>query len=402
VLALTWDDGPDTQTLALAKYLAARHVSATFFVVREWTLLSEEPGRGQHRFETGYARLPVLGDLVALDHRLGNHTTNHALLLPSTPSLLARELDDNQKGIDPFLTNELRLFRAPGGAWDESAGALVDDDAALAGIVGPFRWDIDGKDWEGSLYCRSERPSTECEPAPPGDESRVRAEVIAARYLDAIATTGHGIVLFHDRVGDVGSDYARKVAALVVPELEARGYVFTAPTLELSPFRARLADDRTREWARSLEPESVRFVDADGDGRADLCGAAREESARVTCARSIRRSRSDGDLRPETVFEWSPTFQGSPRSAPPRGEARLTGDLNGDGREDTCVVTPDGVACALQGPHGPLGASTWLSRSRPDASRWISGVLALADVNGDGRADLCSLAHGDIGCAFAP
>jgi peptidoglycan/xylan/chitin deacetylase (PgdA/CDA1 family) len=329
VLALTWDDGPDAGTLRLARYLAGRHVSATFFVVQEWSNgLSEEPGLGERKFQTGYAHLPILGDIVALGHRLGNHTANHVLLSPAAPEVVAHQLRDNQSRIDPFLTNELRLFRAPGGAWDERAAAVVDGDPVLASLVGPIRWDIDGKDWEGSLYCRSDRPLVECEPAGPGHTSRVRAEVIAKRYLDAIDSAGHGIVLFHDRVGDVGSDYAMRVATHVVPELEARGYVFAAPVLAFSPFKSRA-------------------------------------------------------------------------SAVAASHAPLRGDLNGDGREDECRVDVAGVSCALAGPHGLLGASTWLARTA-DSAPWLDGGLFLADVNGDRRADLCSRVGKGLACALAP
>jgi peptidoglycan/xylan/chitin deacetylase (PgdA/CDA1 family) len=404
VLALTWDDGPDANTLRLADYLASQRISATFFVVDEWDEdLSEEPGRGRHEFETGYAYIPILGDLVALGHRLGNHTANHVLLAPAKPAVVDFELRVNQKNIDPFLTNELRVFRSPGGAWDEDAGAVVDRDPALVGIVGPIRWDIDRKDWEDSLYCRSSHPSVECEPAAPGRKSRVRAEVTASRYLDSIAKAGHGIVLFHDRVGDVGSDYAIRVAHHVIPELEARGYVFAAPVLQFSSWRLRARDPLTTDWIGSLDRRTVTVVDVDGDGRADLCGRG---TGGPGCARSVERPGTGADTRPETVFEWSASW--IPRlpavDSATAASSALRGDLNGDGRVDECRVTKVGLACALAGPDGMLGASTWLASSRPDAAAWLGAGarLSLADVNGDGRADVCSVSSMGVACALAP
>jgi peptidoglycan/xylan/chitin deacetylase (PgdA/CDA1 family) len=404
VLALTWDDGPDAHTLELADYLAARRVSATFFVVDEWAGdLSEEPGRGPHEFETGYAYIPILGDLIALGHRVGNHTANHVLLAPTKPSVVDFELKENQKNIDPFLTNELRVFRSPGGAWDEGAGAVVEDDPALRGMVGPVRWDIDRKDWESSLYCRSDRPRKECEPAAPGHGSRVRAEVTARRYLETIASTGHGIVLFHDRVGDVGSDYALRVAERVIPSLERSGYVFAPPVLALSPFRSRLGDAITTDWVASLDPSTVQLRDVDGDGRADLCGTG---TGGFGCARSVERPGTEDDPRPETLFEWMSGWDGltQPHAspAPASGGRTLRGDLNGDGRADACSVDLAGLRCALEGPDGPLGASVWLAREREDAEPWLSRPLFMADVNGDGRADVCSFGGGDFACALAP
>ncbi len=399
MLALTWDDGPDEGTLRLATYLAAHHVSATFFVVDEWVPgLSEEPGQGICPFETGATNLPVLAELVALGHRLGNHTAHHVLLAPASPATIGSELAEDQARLAPFLTNELRLFRVPGGAWDDAAGEVVAHDPTLSGLVGPVRWDVDGKDWEGSLFCRSDNPRIECEPGAPGHAQRVRAEVTARRYLAQVEAARHGIVLFHDRVGDVGSDYALRVAARVVPALEAEGYVFAAPVLELGAFRARLADDATMAWLASLSPATVVFADVDGDGRADLCGLAPGGAA---CARSVERRTEQGGV--ETVFQRGADAPLAAVTVPARRTEGLRGDLNGDGRVDTCTLTEEGLRCALEGGAGALQPSTWLARSRPDAAP-LAGTLSMADVNGDGRADLCSVNRmaGSVACALAP
>jgi len=404
VLALTWDDGPDANTLRLADYLASRRVAATFFVVDEWAGdLSEEPGRGPHEFETGYAYIPILGDLVALGHRLGNHTANHVLLQGAKAATVDFELRENQKHIDPYLTNELRIFRSPGGAWDDDAGAVVDHDPALEGLVGPVRWDVDRKDWENSLYCRSDRPRQECEPAAPESKSRVRASVTADRYIESVTRAGHGIVLFHDRVGDVGSDYAVRVARQVVPALEARGFVFAAPVLRFGAWRSRAADALTEGWIASLDLTTVRVTDANGDGRADLCGRG---TGGWSCARSIARPESEPDRRPITLFEWDPMiatpFTHGDLVALP--DAPLRGDLNGDGRVDECTWRAAGLECALSSGTKLLGGSTWLEGRRADLSGWPSGQVrfALADVNGDGRADLCGVGEAGVACALAP
>ena len=405
VLALTWDDGPDVNTVRLAKTLASQRVSATFFVVDAWEAgVSEEPGQGEHVFETGTAHLPVLSELVAQGHRLGNHTAHHVLLAGAKASVVRSELALNQRALDPFLRNEQRTFRAPGGAWDEAAARAIESESALQGMLGPVRWDIDRKDWESSLYCHSDHPEVECESAAPGQKSRVRPEVTAARYLETIASTGHGIVLFHDRVGHVGSDYALKVAAHVVPELLSRGYVFGPVVLAFSPFRARARDRATSDWIASLDAASLTFADVDRDGRADLCGIGRGADRRFGCARSIEEKGTGDDTRPVTKFAWTAAWNESvhPSRVVRPAATRLLGDLNGDGRDDTCTVTPAGLSCALTGPHGPLGSSVWLANDSENAIAWLSGTLLLADVNADGRADLCSVRGGDVSCALAP
>ncbi|MEO7331614.1 MAG: polysaccharide deacetylase family protein, partial [Minicystis sp.] len=299
VIAFTWDDGPDVHTRELAEYLAAENVSGTFFVVGEWDeQLSSEPGKGSHVFETGAQSLPILGDLVELGHRLGNHTLNHALLSDLDAATAADQLRENQRRLDPFLTNELRLFRAPGGAWNAASSFAVDADPQLTQLTGPFRWDIDRKDWESSLYCRSSRPKVECERTGPDGRLRVRPSVIAQRYLHAIESEGHGIVLLHDRVGHVGSTYALQIARELIPQLKARGFVFAAPVLQFSPLTRRF-EGALAGNVGARAPAPFHLGDIDGDGRADLCARG---PLGVACAASFERAGGAGDLLPLTVF----------------------------------------------------------------------------------------------------
>jgi peptidoglycan/xylan/chitin deacetylase (PgdA/CDA1 family) len=390
VLALTWDDGPDEGTLELARYLRDQHVRATFFVVGAWVDgLSEEPGQGTRVFQTGYDALPVTSQLVELGHRIGNHTRNHVLLAGAAPETVRSQLADNQRGIPPWPGTWLRMFRAPGGAFGDATSAAVDADPSLSTFVGPVHWDIDAKDWEGSLYCRSDRPAIECEPAAPGGASRVKPTVIAARYLATIDAVGRGVVLLHDRVGHVGSDYARRVARALVPELAARGYVFAAPVLAFSPLAPdpgcanHAATSVSREAAAvfaDVDPALVQEGDVDGDGHADVC-ALRGDA--VWCALGSRQGRA-------APQRWAPAqdFAGA-------RVVRL-GDVNGDGRADLCVRTARGLLCALSTGRGFLAASLWLAELG-DAGGWAAREVSirLVDLDGDGRADVC--ADGEAG-----
>ncbi len=413
VLALTWDDGPDAESLTLARYLHAEGVSATFFVVGEWIDgLSEEPGQGRGVFETGHEHIPILGDLIALGHRVGNHTLNHVLLDGAPAGRVAEQLRENQDRIEPFLTGELRLFRVPGGAWSAAASAVVDADPALSRLVGPVRWDIDRKDWEGSLYCRSSHPSTECERAAPGGGLRVKAAVTAQRYLSSIEAAGHGIVLLHDRVGHVGSAYAREVAEVLIPALKARRYVFAAPVLRFSPLAPRAfaaSDERSGETldaaraalAEGMDGEAPQVGDVDGDGRADVCARTRDG---IVCALSTgasfgkpRKWSSGADFGDADASAWG-------SDVGYHGTIRL-GDVNGDGRADVCGRGHDGVVCALSDGRGFLKATTWLPEMS-DAAGWLparyGGTMRLVDVDGDGRADLCARGPEGEVCALAP
>ncbi len=364
VLAMTWDDGPDTGTLALARYLHDEHVPATFFVVGAWIAgLSEEPGQGADVFATGHQAIPVLGALVALGHHVANHTLNHVLLADAPAAVVDHQLRADEEAIEPFLRGGLRLFRAPGGAWSASASAVVDGDPVLSRLVGPVRWDVDGKDWEGSLYCRSEHPALECEraapvamgapgPNPPGRASRVKPGIIAQRYLAAAESAGHGIVLLHDRVGHVGSDYALQVAKALIPALARRGFVFAAPVLRFSPFAPHAA---LPESARPPPPP------------AQLAAATEALGAAVD---------------PATI---------------------RFGDINGDGLSDVCGRSPEGLLCALASGPSFLKATMWLPEMS-DAAGWAphGASLQLVDVDGDGRADACAQGSAGVVCALAP
>jgi peptidoglycan/xylan/chitin deacetylase (PgdA/CDA1 family) len=404
VVALTWDDGPDRGTRALAEYLHKERVSATFFVVGSWVAgVSSDPGTGTGVFASGAEPLPLLGDLVALGHRIGNHTENHALLWGAPAGMVRLQLAVNQRRIDPFLESELALFRAPGGAWNGDDAAAVDDDPALAGLIGPVRWDVDRKDWEASLWCSSTRPSRECEPAAPGGRLRVRPQVVAARYLDSIESARRGIVLLHDRVGHVGSRFALDVAQALVPALRARGYVFAAPVLAFSPLRARFPrTDADRAAFDAGQLDGFGFADIDGDGRADLCARG---PAGTACARS-EHGTEEASLRPEAHFAaMAPLGDGKTWSAEGDVATGIAfGDLNGDGRTDRCEAVDGAIHCALSTGRGFTAPTIWVAAAAVpellEAPR--SATLHLADVNGDGRADLCVVSRSGVRCGMAP
>ena len=396
VLALTWDDGPDRNTLELASYLKRHRISATFFVVSAWIDgVSEEPGDGQGVFESGYEYLPILGDLVGLGHRVANHTLNHVVLREGAGAVLVdRELRQNQQNIDPFLTNELRLFRAPGGGWGSFGQRIVDGDPYLRRMVGPVAWDIDRKDWDESLHCRGPRGIFECERGGPGGTLRMKASVVAARYVDAIESAGHGIVLLHDRVGHVGSTYGLSVAQTMIPQLEARGYVFAAPVLQFSALSAREHESSLLlSDAHRWDPSTVRIGDVNGDGRGDVCGRA---VVGVTCAISVQSTRAAGDRLPRTAFRATrraaTTATTGAAARMPAGALHLA-DVTGDGQADVCIAAEDGISCAASNVVGELGA--FKSWSRDDHA----AAFRFADVDGDGKADACSRTSQGIACA---
>jgi peptidoglycan/xylan/chitin deacetylase (PgdA/CDA1 family) len=333
VLALTWDDGPDEGTLELARYLSHEKISSTFFVVGTWVAgLSSDPGTGRHVFETGHVAIPVLGELVRLGHRVANHTLNHVRLDTAPPATVLQQLGDNQEKLEPFQTNDLHLFRVPGGFWGAAASAAVDADTSLRRLVGPIGWDVDERDWDGSVTCASTRPAVECEAWGPDGKLRVKPAVMASRYAATIDSAGRGIVLLHDRVGHVGSRYALDLALALIPQLEARGYVFAAPILEFSAPRPFAAVDR---GARTIRDGDALRGDLNGDGRPDVCERTVEG---VAC----RLATAAGGMTATSL--WL-RFDGP--GAPLRGASQpYLVDANGDGRADLCGSVGSGLLCA--------------------------------------------------------
>lgn len=184
----------------------------------------------------------------------------------------------------------------------------------------------------------------------------------------------------------------------------------------------------------AIEPESLVLGDVDGDHHPDACGRAADG---LHCALST------------SAFAeqlWSPTFAraGGPDATDrslaaadangdgvaelcglgeqgvvcvPRGLGAVTlvrsrwpapdapmwsGDLDGDHRADWCVSRPTGPACGLDRDRDlTTDGSPWsfAERGTPEPAPTSPAVGALADVDGDGRADLCTLRDRAIVCA---
>jgi peptidoglycan/xylan/chitin deacetylase (PgdA/CDA1 family) len=224
---LTYDDGPDAHTLELARYLNEQGVHATFFIngkrfCKAWsgdTCVQPPETRacndGQEQAPVAapvYYRESVLDEVIALGHRIGNHTTDHCHLDgQKDPEDFAFELQDTQAIVDRHICDGFFLFRAPFGAWNAGAATLAKAVPALDKLVGPINWDVDFGDYD----CYQKGKSIqEC-----GDG-----------YLALLEKrpNKNGIFLHHDRPEfNVGIDGPVKLAQYLVPKLKERGYTFS-------------------------------------------------------------------------------------------------------------------------------------------------------------------------------
>jgi peptidoglycan/xylan/chitin deacetylase (PgdA/CDA1 family) len=177
VVALTFDDGPGPDTLALLDVLDRHQVKATFFVT------GAQAVRYPH----------VVDEIARRGHVVGNHTWSHVDLRRSSEQ---RRFDEIAP-LNWFLANRgisTRCVRPPYGSFDQS---VVDHIRGRHGLSYTMLWDIDPRDWQN----------------PPAWQ--ITDRVMAALHPG-------GVVVMHDGPGG----RSRTVAAVdaMIPRITAAGY----------------------------------------------------------------------------------------------------------------------------------------------------------------------------------
>jgi hypothetical protein len=136
-------------------------------------------------------------------------------------------------------------------------------------------------------------------------------------------------------------------------------------------------------WDDVARFSTIRLADIDGDGRADLCARGAEG---FTCSRSTGAGFEP--WRTLAALSDAEGFSDVNRYATVR-----MGDIDGDGRADVCARLAGGMSCWRSTPNGfseRIVGPAWSDAAGFGAwQRW--STIRLADVNGDGRADLCAL-----------
>ncbi|MEW5849930.1 MAG: FG-GAP-like repeat-containing protein [Myxococcota bacterium] len=145
-----------------------------------------------------------------------------------------------------------------------------------------------------------------------------------------------------------------------------------------------------RGWNRRSQHATLRLADIDGDGDADLCGRHAEG---FRCW----RSRGDG-FGPALETDFMRDDNGW-SEAKYYSTIRMA-DFNGDGKADVCARHKDGFRCWPSHGNGfghKVEGPAW-----SDEAGWDDvenhGSIRMGDVNGDGLADVCGRSDTTMVC----
>jgi peptidoglycan-N-acetylglucosamine deacetylase len=133
-IALTFDDGPGTETPLILDILGQQGVKATFFLC----------GANVERFPETARRIALEG------HAIGNHAYSHTAFIGKSPQWMRRDIEQASSVIEHHLgshrscsVSSLVLFRPPYGIrWFALAGVL----RALK--LQTVMWDVNSEDWK--------------------------------------------------------------------------------------------------------------------------------------------------------------------------------------------------------------------------------------------------------------
>jgi hypothetical protein len=140
-----------------------------------------------------------------------------------------------------------------------------------------------------------------------------------------------------------------------------------------------LSDDSG--WGDSDNATTLRILDLDGDGRADLCARA---NAGIRCWTSTGTGFSEAIVGPELADDGSwddPMYFTTLRAA----------DFDGDGKQDLCARSSKDFRCWASTGTGFAAATVGPALSNDAGWSKVEryGSIRMGDIDGDGRADVC-------------
>jgi hypothetical protein len=148
-------------------------------------------------------------------------------------------------------------------------------------------------------------------------------------------------------------------------------------------------------WNKLDYYASLRFADVNGDGRPDICGRG---AAGVSCALN------NGNGTFNSIQQWDFFFSDANSwYLPEYGTTMMFADINGDGRADACARGIAGIWCSSS-VGTSFGTTSLVQTDFSDANGWNKldyyASLRFADVNGDGKPDICGRGAAGVYCAL--
>jgi len=231
--------------------------------------------------------------------------------------------------------------------------------------------------------------------------------VTTPRATLQLATTGRSV-----RLGDLTGDGLADLCSVIAGELEC------SPGDGTGQFGAAVAIG-----SLAIDPGSLAIGDVDGDGRPDACGRA---STGTICALAsngfaavaFAPTFGDGDVRADTAASLQVVADqvcgadasgvvcapsGTTLSTWPDPDATVwPADLDGDSAVDWCASGSAGPACGLASESGmTTDGVPWMYSNGgvPETVPSDPALTAVADIDGDGNADLCAVIDSGVQCA---
>lgn len=272
---------------------------------------------------------------------------------------------------------------------DTIDGPPLDD---ASGFADPSRWstlrmaDVDGDDRDD--LCALTDAGFACWRADADgfvDEPWVIAE-LAANLVGLTAPSQYGSIRTGDIDGDARADVcARREDGIACWRASETGF---GTAIAGPAWSDANGWDRVEYWS------TIRMVDVDGDRKTDLC-------ARTAAGLVCHLSTGDGWSAPIVGPVWSDESGWWDYA---NYSTIRFGDLDGDGDQDVCARANAGIRCAMfeAGPTGNGFVESFDGPALADDQGWGSirffSTLRLADIDGDGMADLCARSQAGVQC----
>jgi FG-GAP-like repeat len=150
-------------------------------------------------------------------------------------------------------------------------------------------------------------------------------------------------------------------------------------------------------WGNPIYYSTLRLADVNGDKSLDVC-------ARGYWGIVCSLGNGDGTFSAPTV--WTYLFSNAQGWSPIQFAASITfGDVNGDGKADVCGTNGGGTYCAVSVGNSFIALSVYSgylprlsTQSDVNISPSYYGTYRLADVNRDGRAEMCARGSAGFVC----